>query len=439
MTTAEGALRAGVGAARASSPLDRTIALAVILIASADTAVLLRPRLVALEPIPILVAVGATCAALLTRVTAPSLAWLAAITGAYAGSTVAIAQARAADPGALTVGTWLGWAVPSGIAAIVTIAVALGYATRRDPATPPLGVALARSVAAWVAFAIVLTLVAVSAGERADPAFTWIDVATLPIAWFVPFVVGIAAVGALADLRRGLDRARERLGPASLAQPRPQRVWALALATANELVPGQTAAARVTLEAERVRLAGDLHASVLPALRRAIADAEGGGDPEDLARRLRSVDLELERLMADRWPIVLESFGLVAALEDLAERLEADGAPPVTIDVDRADGRPPLVVERAAWRFAQVALDNAVRHAAAATIAVRAAVDPANVRLLIADDGVGIDPTGATRSGARGLADAARRAEAVGARAGVARRAAGGTEATFEWAASARL
>jgi signal transduction histidine kinase len=290
----------------------------------------------------------------------------------------------------------------------------------------------------WLVIAIGLTIGAVAAGQRTDPAFTWIDVATLPIAWFVPFVVIVTGLGVVADVRAGLDRARDRLGP-SLAASRPaERTWSLALATANELVPGQSAATRATIEAERVRLAGDLHATVLPELRRAIDDAERGGDAELLARHLRSVDLELERLMADRWPIVLESFGLVAALEDLAERLEADGSPPISIDVERSDGRPPAPVERASWRFAQVALDNAVRHAAATTIDVRVAVDAAAVRLEVADDGRGLPPATAVRLGARGLADARRRADAIGASISIDSRPGGGTRVALDWTAPTR-
>src|SRR5205085_9476349 len=101
----------------------------------------------------------------------------------------------------------------------------------------------------------------------------------------------------------------------------------------------QSAAKEASLAAERTRHAGDLHAVVLPTLRRAIADAEAGGDPDVLARQLRTVDLELERVMADRWPVVLEAFGLVAALEDLAEQVEAGGGPAVEPDVGRGGER----------------------------------------------------------------------------------------------------
>ena len=195
------------------------------------------------------------------------------------------------------------------------------------------------------------------------------------------------------------------------------------------------------LAAERTRLAGDLHAVVLPSLRRAIAEAEAGGDPEAVARHLRAVDLELERLMADRWPVVLEAFGLVRALEDLAERLEADGSPPVTIEVEHggAGDRQPAPVERAAWRFALVTLDNAVRHAAASAITVSVATAPDRLHLVVADDGRGLPATPSPqRPHGRGLPDATRRAADVGATVEVRSRPTNGTEATFDWSAPAR-
>jgi len=229
-------------------------------------------------------------------------------------------------------------------------------------------------------------------------------------------------------------RSRERLDAAH-AVSTAERAKRLAGATLRELVPGQSAAEEASLAAERTRLAGDLHAVVMPSLRRAMAEAESGGDPDTLARHLRTVDRELERLMADRWPVVLEAFGLVAALEDLAEQIESDAGPAVEIDVERAGGRPAPAIERAAWRVAEIAVDNAVRHAAATTIRVTVAVDADRLRLVIADDGRGFDPTrsGAIRAGARGLADANRRASEVGASVLVEGRSGGGTTVAFAW------
>ena len=394
--------------------------------------------LVPVEPIPILLGVAGILAAVLTRRSSAVLAWLATIGGGWALSTAAVIQAREADPVLLGFGGWLRIVAPAAFAAIVTLTIAVSYASRPVRRIRPAAAAFARILLVWLVIAIAVTIWAAADGQRSDPAFTWVDVAALPIAWFVPFLVLVTGFGVVADVRAGLDRARERLGP-SLAATRPaERTWALALATANELVPGQAAAARATIDAERARLAGDLHATVLPELRRAIADAEHGGDPELLARHLRSVDLELERLMADRWPIVLESLGLVAALEDLAERLEADGSPPITIDVERADGRPPAPVERAAWRFAQITLDNAVRHAAATTIEVHVAVDGSTVQLDVSDDGRGLVLEAGARPGARGLADARRQAEAIGAAMTVEAASGAGTRAAFDWTSRPR-
>jgi signal transduction histidine kinase len=389
-------------------------------------------------PISFLLALAAFCVAALSRRPAPSLAWIATIGGAFAAASIPIDQARAADPAALGVGTWLEFALPASLGAIATLGIAAWYAIRPDRRLGRLSIPIAVGAWIWLIVACVTTIVAIIAGQSADPAFTWVDVATAPIAGFVRFVVVVTALGALADVRAGYQRARERLGDTTPGATTAERAWALAVATLRELVPGQSAAEEATMTAERTRLAGDLHASVLPGLRRAIAEAESGGDPDALARQLRTVDLELERLMADRWPVVLEAFGLVAALEDLAEQVETDSWLAVQIDVERAGERPPPTIERAAWRIAQLALDNAARHAEASAITVTVAVGPDRLALAIADDGRGFDLSagGAVRPGARGLADATRRAAAVGATIRIEPRSGGGTTVAFDWVAN---
>jgi signal transduction histidine kinase len=155
------------------------------------------------------------------------------------------------------------------------------------------------------------------------------------------------------------------------------------------------------------------------------------------------VDLELERIMADRWPLVLETFGLVEALEDLAERTEAEAGVQVGLeivgDADAPGSRPRPDIERTAWRIAQVALDNAVRHAAATEITLTVSVSPERIRLTIVDDGRGFTSataTDAVRSGSRGLADLARRAAAVGGSLAIDARQPSGTIVRFDWPAS---
>ncbi|MBA2381118.1 MAG: hypothetical protein H0V73_03320 [Chloroflexi bacterium] len=449
--------------------VDVAIAVFVVTAVATTAGSLAQPATLPIGPIPILLALAAFCVAALARRAAPNLAWIATIAGSFAAGSIPIAQARVANPTLLGAVPWLGFAVPAGVGAIVTLAIGAAYACRPERRLGRPAVVVSIGLVVWLVIAVATTIWAVFAGERTDPAFTWIDVATAPIGGFVPSVVVLIALGAIADVRAGLKRVRERRGPAPRGQAESgagsspglgspagpgsragpgsgtragsaAEAWELAVATVRELLPGQSAADERSVLAERTKLAGDLHAVVLPGLRQAIAEAEAGGDPDALARRLRTVDLELERLMADRWPVVLDAFGLVAALEDLAERIEADTALDVTIDVERAGERPPLAIERAAWRVAQVAVDNVVRHAAATTITLTVAVEAERLHLVVGDDGRGFDPTvaGAIRSGARGLADASRRAATVGADVRVEPGADAGTVVVFDWSRPAR-
>jgi len=387
--------------------------------------------------LPVLVGCAGLVAALLARAVAPGLAWMALIVGSLAAAGVPTGLSRAADPGTMGVGPWLVLAIPASVSAIVTVAIAAVYATRPERRLTRV-VTLAAFLVAWLVVACIVVVVLTIAGARADPDFTIVDVATTPTGLFLHFVLLLAALGVAADLRAAMSRADARSIRATGqtrggGPPTGDRVRAVL----RELIPGQADADAAAIEAERIRLAGDLHAVVLPTLRRAIAEAEAGLSIENLAERLRSVDLELERLMADRWPVVLDAFGLVAALEDLAERIEADGAVQVVLEIDGSTGRPPPEIERAAWRVAQLAVDNAVRHAGASQIAVSVAVAPDRLALSISDDGRGFDPAGPVRPAARGLVDLGRRASAVGASLEIVPGDPSGTVVRLEWPARA--
>jgi signal transduction histidine kinase len=78
------------------------------------------------------------------------------------------------------------------------------------------------------------------------------------------------------------------------------------------------------------------------------------------------------------------------------------------------------------------ALSNLARHAAASAAEVELAVDEAEVRLTVRDDGVGVDPT-AVQSGLR---NARRRATALGGRLELTSRQPQGT--SFVWRAPLR-
>jgi signal transduction histidine kinase len=392
---------------------------------------------VTINGVPLLVSLAGICVALLLRRRAPSAAWLAAIAASVVAASLPIAEARSANPSVIGVDAWVPIALQASFGAIATLWIAMRYATRPTRRLDPLAVPLAVGLLGWLILACVTTIALVVSGQRRpDPAFTWVDAATVPIAVYFVFVVVVTGLGVVADIEAAVDRASRRTGTSIRRDWSPARAVTLAAATLHELIPGQVDAEAAAIEAERIRLAGDLHASVLPSLRRAIAEAEAGFPIENLAARLRAVDHELERLMADRWPVVLEAFGLIEALEDLAEQTEADTAAQVVLEIDGSLGRPQPEIERAAWRIAQLALDNALRHAAASRITIRVAVAPDRLSLVIADDGRGFDSTDAVRAGARGLADLDRRASAVGGTVAIEPGPVSGMVVRFDWPGS---
>jgi len=228
-------------------------------------------------------------------------------------------------------------------------------------------------------------------------------------------IAGGFLVGLGSDLgppaRRAFDRWR-----ADPSRPADRRLWRFVELLADELLPGRDADRRRAVEAERARLAADLHALVLPELRRAAATAEAAGLPSDVQVDLRRALEDVEQLMHERQSIVLEQFGLVAALEWLAERTEERSRLRVELELDgEVPDRPGAVepaVARAAFRIALLALDNVVRHAGASAATLRLSAGSASLRLEVVDDGrAPAEPD--TRNG-RGIADMRAAAAATG-------------------------
>src|SRR5262245_28001307 len=91
---------------------------------------------------------------------------------------------------------------------------------------------------------------------------------------------------------------------------------------------------------------------------------------------------DLGQVAAGRRPARLDE-GLAAALRDLAR------SSPVPVDVDVPVGRVSASVEAAAYYVACEALTNAVKHASASRVSVRAVRDNGSLLVSVADDGVG--------------------------------------------------
>jgi len=136
---------------------------------------------------------------------------------------------------------------------------------------------------------------------------------------------------------------------------------------------------------------------------------------EELKRVADGVQEGLHRLATNLRPASLDHLGLVAALRQYVEGLNAQGGPAVEFEASGSDRwRLPGDVETALYRITQEALTNAIRHANASRISVLLQRRARRAVLVVSDDGVGFCPGEASAKGRLGLIGIRERAEAVG-------------------------
>lgn len=191
-------------------------------------------------------------------------------------------------------------------------------------------------------------------------------------------------------------------------------------------------------EAERRRLAGDIHDGITQRLVSlafhldAAADAvsrDTGNAGTELARARELTDLTMDEAhaaIAGLRPPVLDDLGLADGLASLARSIAQ-----VDVRVDGTDCRLPEHVMIALYRIAQEALQNVVKHAGATQAEVELSCDASSARLRVTDDGRGFDvavrPGGDSSYGLRSMAE---RAELIGGRLTVTSRPGIGTTVT---------
>lgn len=183
----------------------------------------------------------------------------------------------------------------------------------------------------------------------------------------------------------------------------------------------------------RKRLERDLHdgsqqqlVALGMQLRTIVSSARSAGEPaladelEGAISRLTVALRELRELARGIHPTALVEGGLPLALPELAARC------PVPVTTSVADmARMPEVVEATAYFVAAESLVNVARHARAETVWLRAWQEDAELRMTVADDGVGgVD---GSRSGGTGLGGLIDRVEAIGGRLDVSSPAGRGT------------
>jgi two-component system, NarL family, sensor histidine kinase DevS len=220
---------------------------------------------------------------------------------------------------------------------------------------------------------------------------------------FVPLVVRGRAIGVISLHDKLPGDARFTDADLRLAE-----MFAPRVATAVDLSQrvARDALRRVVgaQELERRRLARELHdetgqalTSILLGLK-GVEDARGGGDVRQAAEQLRELVVgtlqDVRRLAVELRPKALDDFGLVPALERLAENFREQTGIAVELEARLGPARLPGEVETALYRITQEALTNVVKHARARSVSIVLTPKDGSVSAVIEDDGQGFEQGG---------------------------------------------
>ncbi|BDZ65397.1 hypothetical protein GCM10025877_23350 [Agromyces mangrovi Wang et al. 2018] len=195
----------------------------------------------------------------------------------------------------------------------------------------------------------------------------------------------------------------------------------------TEQVEAQRDAGARARDVERERVRHDLHDGLGPSLTgirlgldgaadaiRASEPARAGAIIDALRGEVTRAVEEVRRVLDDLRPAALDERGLAEGLR----RSLASIAPGVDVELHAEPvDAVPLEVEQAAYRIANEAVANAVRHGGATRIVVELASDHAGLVMQVSDDGCGFDAT--TPGSGIGLASMHDRARRLGGSLGI--------------------
>lgn len=268
---------------------------------------------------------------------------------------------------------------PPAVAALVAVYSVAHYAQLRDAV---LG----------LAFATLAVSVAVVGGSGTDSAP---DPIATPILYLVIWTVGLIG-GNRVRGARALYEAREEYAAGAV-------------------------------DAERIRIAQDLHDSVSHSL--AVIAMQAGGaqnilssDPERARASLASIETaartgleEMRRMLgligSREGP--LEPPPGLQRLDTLLDDVRATGVQVESVITGIDDGLP-ATVDASAYRIIQEGLTNVLKHAGPCTVDLMVRGSPGAVTIEIRDDGAGVAEGGDDRLGGRGLIGMAERAQIIG-------------------------
>jgi PAS domain S-box-containing protein len=192
-------------------------------------------------------------------------------------------------------------------------------------------------------------------------------------------------------------------------------------------------------EEERARLARELHDALSQSLALLSVEldmfgqnpsSERGqisGRMQEFSADVKRLSSEVHRLSHELHPAKLEQLGLVAAMRGFCKEL----ATAHEMAIEFADRSVPRAVPEdtalCLYRITQEALHNVIKHSGGTAARVELAMDDGELRLVVADDGVGFDPETIRVNGSLGLVSMAERARFVHGRLSIESHAGKGT------------
>jgi signal transduction histidine kinase len=175
---------------------------------------------------------------------------------------------------------------------------------------------------------------------------------------------------------------------------------------------------------ERLRFARELHDGLGQTLTSAALFARslevGAGETSsntvaELRRLVEAALTETKTIMWRLRPADVEELGFEAALRRLAETFRRAHGVRVDVHLSSVDRLSPAV-EAAAYRVAQEAMTNAVKHAGPTLLSVLACRRGSTLTLVVDDDGTGFDPSAGVGTQCAGILGMGERAVALGGR-----------------------
>ena len=242
-------------------------------------------------------------------------------------------------------------------------------------------------------------------------------------ALYVPLVVHGRAIGVIAAHDKLGDDPRFGDEDLRLAESLAQRA-AVAVDLSERVSRDAVRRVVEAQELERRRLARELHDETgqaltsillgLKTLEQSIESEEGRTAAADVRSIVVSTLRDVRRLAVELRPAALDDFGLVPALERLADTYRQQSSLEIDLELQLGPARLPGEVETTLYRIVQEALTNVAKHAQAGRVSILLRRKDEGAVVVIEDDGTGFDAGAARHESGLGLTGMRERLGLVG-------------------------